>query len=95
MIFARVSVRCWSPMRTHTPAIPARLLLQRLARPCASKPGSVRLQQVIVESGAREAVESMINEYYERALEALRAEITDEGRVGLTALADAAVRREF
>ena len=51
---------------------------------------------MIVESGARDAVESMINEYYERALKALHdTEITDEGRAGLTALADAAVRREF
>ena len=54
------------------------------------------LQEVITESGAREAVESMINEGYERALKALQdADITDEGRAGLTALADAAVRREF
>jgi hypothetical protein len=38
----------------------------------------------------------MINEGYERALKALQdADITDEGRAGLTALADAAVRREF
>ena len=37
----------------------------------------------------------MINEGYERALKALQdADITDEGRAGLTALADAAVRRE-
>ena len=48
---------------------------------------------MIVESGARDAVESMINEYYERALKALHdTEITEEGRTGLTALADAAVR---
>ena len=49
---------------------------------------------MIVESGARDAVESMINEYHERALKALHdTEITEEGRAGLTALADAAVRR--
>ena len=41
-------------------------------------------------------MESMINEYYERALKALHdTEITEEGRTCLTALADAAVRREF
>jgi geranylgeranyl diphosphate synthase, type I len=51
---------------------------------------------VISESGAREAVESMINENHERALKALHdTEITEEGRTGLTALAEAAVRREF
>jgi geranylgeranyl pyrophosphate synthase len=38
----------------------------------------------------------MISEYHERALKALHdTEITEEGRAGLTALADAAVRREF
>ncbi|HJY44588.1 MAG TPA: polyprenyl synthetase family protein [Propionibacteriaceae bacterium] len=73
-----------------------KLLLQRLGDPALDETGITELQQVIVESGAREAVESMINEYYERALKALHdTEITEEGRVGLTALADAAVRREF
>ncbi len=53
------------------------------------------LQELISETGAREAVESMISEGYERALKALQdADITDEGRAGLTALADAAVRRD-
>ena len=57
--------------------------------------GVAELQQVITESGAREAVETMITEGYERALKALQdAEMTDEGRAGLTALAEAAVRRE-
>jgi geranylgeranyl diphosphate synthase, type I len=73
-----------------------KLLLQRLGDSALDETGISELQQVIVESGAREAVESMINEYYERALKALHdTEITEEGRVGLTALADAAVRREF
>ena len=73
-----------------------KLLLQRLGDPGLDETGIKELQQVIVESGARDAVESMINEYYERALKALHdAEITEEGRTGLTALADAAVRREF
>jgi hypothetical protein len=41
-------------------------------------------------------VESMINENHERALKALHdTEITEEGLTGLTALAEAAVRREF
>ena len=73
-----------------------KLLLQRLGDPALDGTGISELQQVIVESGARDAVESMINEYYERALKALHdTEITEEGRTGLTALADAAVRREF
>jgi hypothetical protein len=41
-------------------------------------------------------VESMISECHERALKALHdTKITEEGCAGLTALADAAVRREF
>jgi geranylgeranyl diphosphate synthase, type I len=73
-----------------------KLLLQRLGDPGLDETGINELQQVIVESGARDTVESMINEYYERALKALHdTEITEEGRAGLTALADAAVRREF
>ena len=73
-----------------------KLLLQRLGDPALDDAGISELQQVIVESGARDAVESMINDYYERALKALHdTEITEEGRMGLTSLADAAVRREF
>jgi len=73
-----------------------KLLLQRLGDPGLDETGINELQQVIVESGAREAVESMINGNFERALKALHdTEITDEGRAGLTALAEAAVRREF
>ena len=73
-----------------------KLLLQRLGDPGLDETGISELQQVIVESGARDAVESMISEYHERALKALHdTEITEEGRAGLTALADAAVRREF
>jgi geranylgeranyl diphosphate synthase type I len=73
-----------------------KLLVQRLGDPALDDAGISELQQVIVESGARDAVESMINDYYERALKALHdTEITEEGRAGLTTLADAAVRREF
>ena len=72
------------------------LLLKRLGDPGLTADGVVELQELISETGAREAVESMINEGYERALKALQdADITDVGRAGLTALADAAVRREF
>jgi geranylgeranyl diphosphate synthase type I len=80
----------------HAGDVGQKLLLQRLGDSGLDETGISELQQVIVESGARDAVESMINEYYERALKALHdTEITEEGRVGLTALADAAVRREF
>jgi len=73
-----------------------KLLLQRLGDPGLDEAGISELQRVIVESGAREAVESMINEYHERALKALHdTEISEEGRAGLTAMAEAAVRREF
>jgi geranylgeranyl diphosphate synthase, type I len=73
-----------------------KLLLQRLGDAALDDTGISELQEVIVESGARDAVESMISEYYERALKTLHdTEITEEGRAGLTALADAAVRREF
>jgi geranylgeranyl diphosphate synthase, type I len=73
-----------------------KLLLQRLGDSGLDEAGISELQQVITESGAREAVESMINDNYERALKALHdTEMTDEGCAGLTTLADAAVRREF
>jgi geranylgeranyl diphosphate synthase type I len=72
-----------------------KLLLQRLGDPGLTPEGVAELQQVITESGAREAVEHMITEGYERALRALQdADITEEGKAGLTALAEAAVRRE-
>ena len=72
-----------------------RLLVQRLGDPGLTADGVAELQELISETGAREAVESMISEGYERALKALQdADITDEGRAGLTALADAAVRRD-
>ena len=65
-------------------------------RPGSDADGVAELQELITETGAREAVETMISEGYERALKALQdVDITDEGRAGLTALADAAVRREF
>jgi geranylgeranyl diphosphate synthase type I len=73
-----------------------KLLLQKLGDPGLDDAGISELQQVITESGARDAVESMINENHERALKALHdTEITEEGRTGLTVLAEAAVRREF
>jgi geranylgeranyl diphosphate synthase type I len=79
----------------HADAAGQKLLLQRLGDPNLTSEGVADLQQVIIESGAREAVEGMITEGYERATRALQdAEITEEGRTGLTALAEAAVRRE-
>jgi geranylgeranyl diphosphate synthase, type I len=79
----------------HAGTAGQKLLVQRLGDPNLTPEGVAELQQVITESGAREAVETMITEGYERAIRALQdADITDEGRVGLTALAEAAVRRE-
>ena len=78
----------------HAGAAGRTLLAQRLGDADLDAGGVADLQQVIVESGARDAVEVMIDEAYARSLAALeRAEMTDEGRQGLTALAEAAVRR--
>jgi geranylgeranyl diphosphate synthase, type I len=72
------------------------LLMRRLGDPTLDGEGVAAMQQVLEESGARHAVESMITEGYERAMLALTdVDITDEGRLALTALADAAVRREY
>jgi geranylgeranyl diphosphate synthase type I len=72
------------------------LLMRRLGDPTLDAEGVVALQQVLEESGARHAVEAMIAEGYERAILALTdIDISDEGRLALTALADAAVRRDY
>ncbi len=79
----------------HADEAGRQLLLRRLGDPDLGADGIADLQQVITESGARDAVESMISEGYERALKALHdVDMTDEGRAGLTSLADAAVRRQ-
>ena len=70
------------------------LLEQRLGDPGLDADGVAALQAVIEESGALAAVEAMIEDGRDRALAALeRAELTDDGRRGLAALAEAAVRR--
>ena len=72
------------------------LLMRRLGDPTRDADGVAALQQVLEESGARHAVEAMIAEGYERAMLALTdVDISDEGRLALTALADAAVRRDY
>ena len=72
------------------------LLMRRLGDPTLDAEGVAALQQVLEESGARHAVEAMIAEGYERAMLALTdVDISDEGRLALTALADAAVRRDY
>ena len=72
------------------------LLLRRLGDQTLDREGVAELQGVLEESGARKSVEAMIDEGYERAMLALKgADITDEGRTALVALADAAVRRDF
>jgi geranylgeranyl diphosphate synthase type I len=72
------------------------LLERRLGDPELDAAGVAELQAVIVESGALAAVESMIEDGYARALAVLEsAEMDDDGRRGLAALAEAAVRRQF
>nr|WP_231930559.1 polyprenyl synthetase family protein [Friedmanniella luteola] len=72
------------------------LLAARLGDPDLDADGVAALQDVIVSSGAVDAVEAMIADGLARALAALgTAPVTDEGRRGLTALAEAAVRRQF
>jgi geranylgeranyl diphosphate synthase type I len=67
-----------------------------LGDPDLDADGVAALQDVIVQSGAVDAVEVMIAEGHARALAALAAaEVSDEGRQGLTALAEAAVRRNY
>lgn len=53
------------------------------------------LQQVITESGAKETVETRINDYLDQALRSLAtSSMTDQGRTALTALAHLAVQRD-
>jgi len=80
----------------HAAASPAgrELLERRLGDPELDAAGVADLQAVIVDSGALTAVETMIEDGYARALAVLeRTEMADKGRQGLTALAEAAVRR--
>jgi geranylgeranyl diphosphate synthase type I len=67
-----------------------------LGNPDLDPDGVERLQQVIIESGARDAVEKMITHDYDLAMaELAEAAVTEGGRAALTALAAAAVRRTF
>jgi geranylgeranyl diphosphate synthase type I len=71
-----------------------RLLTDRLGDPALDVDGVTALQQVIVDCGAHEAVETMIATYYDEAVAALAGpEVSPAGRQGLTALAAAAVHR--
>jgi geranylgeranyl diphosphate synthase type I len=80
----------------RTDAAGRQLLERRLGDPELDSAGIARLQDVITRSGARQAVEEMIDHDHQQALEALRdADLTDGGRTALTALAAAAVRRTF
>ena len=71
-----------------------RLLVELLGDPDLGSDGVARLQEVISASGATAEVEATIAAAYDESLAALdAAEVTDEGRTALRALADAAVRR--
>jgi geranylgeranyl diphosphate synthase type I len=79
----------------HTDAHGRALLVRCLGDPDLDADGVAALQQVIVGSGAREAVESMIAAYGDEAVAALAApSISAPGREALTALAAAAVNRD-
>ncbi len=72
------------------------LLVRLLGDPRLDDTGIALLQDVIISSGAKDAVEAMIDDGYGQALDALAAaDITAEGRIALTALAGAAVHREL
>jgi geranylgeranyl diphosphate synthase, type I len=78
----------------RTDAAGRRLLVDLLGDPDLGPDGVAQLQDVIAASGAPDEVEATIAASYEEALTALdTAEVTDEGRTALRALADAAVRR--
>ncbi|BAK37163.1 polyprenyl diphosphate synthase [Microlunatus phosphovorus NM-1] len=79
----------------HTDATGRALLTTRLGDPELDDAGVAALQQVIIGSGAREAVEVMIDRAYQEAIAALaEPSISTPGREALTALATAAVRRQ-
>jgi geranylgeranyl diphosphate synthase type I len=79
----------------HAGAAGRALLRDRLGDPDLDAAGVAALRQLLDECGARHAVEAMISEGYDRAMESLTAaEMTDAGRTALTALAEAAVHRD-
>ena len=78
----------------HTDDAGRRLLTALLGDPDLDAEGVAALQQVIVDCGAHEAVETMIATYYDEAIAALtEPSISSGGREGLTSLAAAAVHR--
>jgi len=78
----------------RTDAAGRRLLVDLLGDPGLGPSGVAQLQDVIATSGATDEVEATITTSYEEALTALAAaEVTDEGRTALRALAEAAVHR--
>lgn len=78
----------------HTDDAGRALLTERLGDPDLDADGVSALQQVIVDCGAHQAVETMIGSYYDDAVAALAGpSISADGRAGLTALASAAVHR--
>lgn len=62
----------------------------------ADEAAIVRAAQLIEATGARDAVETLIDEHLEQGLAALdQATLTDSGRTALTRLAELSVRRAF
>ncbi|QDP97603.1 polyprenyl synthetase family protein [Microlunatus elymi] len=73
-----------------------KLLESQLGNKNLDAAGVAELQRVIIDSGARDAVEQMIDHDQHVAMQALEhADLTDAGRTALTALASAAIRRRF
>ena len=71
-------------------------LAQLFGNPDLDAEGVERAREIIDASGARNAVEVEIRREFDLALAALEsAELSDDGKAGLAALAKAAVRRDF
>ncbi len=67
---------------------------RRLGDPALDEPGVAALRTLIIETGARDAVEQMITDDHLAATTALgHGGFTDDGRQALNRLADAAISR--
>lgn len=79
-----------------TSAAGAQRLTQLVGNPHLTEPELAEIRDIMDSSGARDDVEAMISQHTTEALAALeQADFTPEGRTGLTALARAAVDRNY
>jgi len=80
----------------HADEAGRRLLRAKLGDPQLDADGVADLRAVITAAGSREAVEAMISARHAESLQAMQTvEMSGPGHTALTALADAAVRREL